>query len=214
MAEYGLRNSWGRQSAQRNTTSDLYESASTPAKFSFRHWNAYVPLTFVTLNLLSIEAITMLQPLALLLAPMLAGLTSANTLWSRDAVASLSKKTTVPAQFFPKEGSKRVQVPYGPFTVPPRSEMNGMKAFQEKSVTMPCTDCLITWMQADLHYVNGTEANTNTGLWLHHTVLANTAQKGLICPENVESFYASGNERTAVDICVNGYVGESSPSRL
>ena len=82
--------------------------------------------------------------------------------------------------------------------------MDGMKDFTEAPAQKPCTDCLITWMQADLHYVNGTSANANTGLWLHHTVLANTGQKDLICPEGPQRFFASGNERTEIDICVNG----------
>ena len=114
--------------------------------------------------------------------------------------------STLPAQYFTSEGSKRVAIQYGPYTTPPRTMMSGMKDFEEDSVEMPCMDCLITWMKADLHYVNGTEANANTGLWLHHTLLANVADRSPACGGSAVRFFASGNERTAADICVNGYV--------
>ena len=94
----------------------------------------------------------------------------------------------VPPQFFLNDGSKRVEVSYGPYTAPPASKMNGMKSFEEKSVQLPCTDCLITWMQADLRYTNGTTANANTGLWLHHTVMFNTAEQSLTVSINISPF--------------------------
>lgn len=126
---------------------------------------------------------------------------------SINNVRAASNITSVTPQFFLNEGSKRVQVPYGPYTAPPSSQMGGMKTFTELVTQMPCTDCLITWMQADLHYVNGTSANADTGLWLHHTVLANTAQEDLFCGQALpQRIFASGNERTAVDITVSGSV--------
>jgi hypothetical protein len=83
---------------------------------------------------------------------------------------------------------------------------NGMQDFGEKPAQQPCSDCLITWVQAGLEYPNGTTANANTGLWLHHTVFASTASKALVCPTNgsYEHWFASGNERTPANICVNG----------
>ena len=94
------------------------------------------------------------------------------------ASAASSDIKHVPPQFFLSEGSKRVEISYGPYTAPPSSKMNGMKSFTElQSITLPCTDCIITWMQADLQYTNGTTANANTGLWLHHTVMWNNAQQ-------------------------------------
>ena len=124
----------------------------------------------------------------------------------RDTTSNI---TSEQAQFFQHLGSKRVSIDYGPYTVPPRSQMDGMKSFTTPSVQMPCTDCLITFMQADLHYPNGTKANTNTGLWLHHTVLANTAAQDLVCAGSPQRMFASGNERTPFDFCVNGYVAFS-----
>ena len=45
-------------------------------------------------------------------------------------------------------------------------------------------------------------------MWLHHTVLSNTNRSSLVCPNNFagDRFFASGNERTPIDICVGGYV--------
>ena len=89
--------------------------------------------------------------------------------------------------------------------------MNGMKNFDEDSAQKPCTDCLITWMEADLHYANGTPANADTNLWLHHTVLVNTAGQDTACHAPYERFFASGNERTKIDMCANGYARLSMP---
>jgi hypothetical protein len=50
---------------------------------------------------------------------------------------------------------------YGPFTAPPMSEHNGMKNFGQKVAQVPCTDCLVTWMQAGLTYEDGSEANAD-----------------------------------------------------
>lgn len=110
------------------------------------------------------------------------------------------------AQFFPKYNSKRVKIYYGPFTVPQVRENDGMKNWLVPMAQKPCADCLVTWIRAGLEYPNGTVANADTGLWLHHTVFMNTQRTSVVCPDvDVgEYFFASGNERTAVDICVNG----------
>lgn len=72
---------------------------------------------------------------------------------------------------------------------------------------MPCSNCAITWMQAGLEYPNGSYANANTSLLLHHTFMANTAQPDAVCGSNAsgERFFASGNERLVADISVNGF---------
>jgi hypothetical protein len=117
-----------------------------------------------------------------------------------------SNMTMEPAQFFPNHNSKRVKITYGPFTVPPMSVNSGMEDWIISVAQKPCADCLVTWVQAGLEYPNGTVANADNGLWLHHTVFWNTARTAIICPHSGpgDSFFASGNERTPVDICVNG----------
>lgn len=57
-------------------------------------------------------------------------------------------------------------------------------------------------------YPNGTYANANTGMWLHHTVLETLGKSDAVCGNTTrgERFFASGNERSIVDICANGSV--------
>jgi hypothetical protein len=110
------------------------------------------------------------------------------------------------AQFFPNHNSKRVKIRYGPFTVPPISVDSGMKKWAVPVTQKPCTDCLITWIRAGLEYPNGTVANADTGLWLHHTTFSNTEATSIVCPQARlgDIFFASGNERTPINICANG----------
>lgn len=122
-------------------------------------------------------------------------------------VTDATNVTTLAPQFFPRHKSKRVQIHYGPYTTGSMNVNNGMEDFTEANAQMPCSDCLITWMQAGLEYPNGTYANSNTSLWLHHVVLYNTARLDAICgwASQPQAFFASGNECTAVNICANGY---------
>jgi hypothetical protein len=110
------------------------------------------------------------------------------------------------AQFFTQHKSERVKIRYGPFTVPEMSVDSGMKQFVVPIAQKPCSDCLVTWARAGLEYPNGTVANANNGLWLHHVVFLNTEKTATICPQSLKGdpFFASGNERTPVDICVSG----------
>lgn len=78
-----------------------------------------------------------------------------------------------------------------------------MKTFSAL-IAPPCTDCFITHVQADLQYPNGTYANINTGLWLHHAVVSNLNRTGAVCSRYADYVFASGNERSPVNICVNG----------
>jgi len=123
------------------------------------------------------------------------------------ATAALNPNMTMEtAQFFTQHKSERVKIRYGPFTVPAMSVDSGMKNFEVPIAQKPCTDCLVTWAQAGLEYPNGTVANANNGLWLHHTVFVNTQKTATICPQGIKGdpFFASGNERTPADICVSG----------
>lgn len=96
---------------------------------------------------------------------------------------------------------------YGPFTVPGSGQDMGMKAFRIKDAKAPCDGCVITWMQAGLEYSDGTIANAGNGMWLHRTVLSNTVQsptKACKKMRGSEKFFASGNERTTLDMTING----------
>lgn len=71
---------------------------------------------------------------------------------------------------------------------------------------LPCSDCLVTWMQAGLEYPNGTVANADNGLWLHHTVFSMYNKPNAVCKNKGggDRFFASGNERTPFDLTANG----------
>lgn len=110
--------------------------------------------------------------------------------------------TTLAPQFFTDQGSKRVKVTYGPFVVPSMDINNGMQNFEFASVKFGCKNCTVTYMEAGLEYPNGTYANANTSLWLHHIVLYNLNNLDTVCgtEEFGERFFASGNERSPVNI--------------
>jgi hypothetical protein len=63
-------------------------------------------------------------------------------------------------------------------------------------------------MQAGLVYPNGAYANVNTGMLLHHVVLQSLGKPDAACGNKTggERFFASGNERTIIDICASGSV--------
>jgi hypothetical protein len=112
-------------------------------------------------------------------------------------------KTVLEPRHYKKYGSKRVMLRYGPFTAPTSHEKHGMKEFNELDVEKPCKNCLITSLQAGLEYPNGSYANANTGMWLHHIVTYDFARKDVACPDLPYRFFASGNERTPLDLTIN-----------
>src|SRR5579871_2218215 len=105
---------------------------------------------------------------------------------------------------FIQYGAKGVQIKYGPFIVPSKSDNSGMVVYSDKIILQPCTDCLITFMQAGLEYPNGSYANTDTGIMLHHITMHENSSQDLTCPSIPSRFFASGNERTPIDLTVNG----------
>ncbi len=91
---------------------------------------------------------------------------------------------------------------YGPFNVPAHNATStGMEEFQIEDASMPCRNCLITYMKPELIYEDGSIAIANTGLWLHHLVMLNMAKQMVNCPveKGRERFFASGNERSIMD---------------
>jgi hypothetical protein len=102
--------------------------------------------------------------------------------------------------------SQRVEIKHGPFTVPSMASSGGMAAFEDRSMTMPCSDCLITYIHAGLEYPNASYANVDTGMWLHHAVIYNANRRDTSCPQAPERVFASGNERTPADLTANGFV--------
>lgn len=88
-----------------------------------------------------------------------------------------------------------------------------MKTFTSLNMTLPCQNCTVISLQAGLEYANGSYANADTGMWLHHAILVNMARNETSCPSAPEISFASGNERTLLDFSVNGFVIRSAPCR-
>ena len=111
--------------------------------------------------------------------------------------------TNFTATQFTQYGAMGVQIKYGPFLAYSATNNSGMVDYLQ-TVPMPCKDCLVTFMQAGLEYPNGTYANTDTGMLLHHIVLFESGHSDTTCPELPSIMFASGNERTPIDMTVKG----------
>ena len=95
---------------------------------------------------------------------------------------------------------------YGPFVVTPAGA-GGDAAHANiavPSLPKPCSNCFLVEFQPDLVYADGTSANLDTGMMLHHAVLFSAGRPDATCgPEQPfpgklgQRFFASGNERTA-----------------
>jgi len=117
---------------------------------------------------------------------------------------------------------------YGPYKVPnmgkknPLGEAGSLWNHADNVVKKPCDQCVIVGMNAGLEYPDGTNANINTGMWLHHMVLfsigpgrtdATCGQNGMALPHflvgssarGAERLLASGNERTFINFPGWGY---------
>lgn len=99
-------------------------------------------------------------------------------------------------------------VKYGPFSLGPARVDRNKQVSPAVSNTIrtrletPCSNCYLTAMEPDLVYVNGSAANYDTGVMLHHAVLGDAAQNDLTCGRATtigwmgRRFFASGNERS------------------
>jgi hypothetical protein len=118
---------------------------------------------------------------------------------------SLSACSRPPATSSEPGRPGRTTLRYGPFDIPAATpqkmgmSQNGLRF----NVERPCEDCYITGMQAGLTRADGTNANIDTGLWLHHMVLSDQAHPDLTCAWQGpgllgQRFFSSGNERSPV----------------
>ncbi|KAF1815741.1 hypothetical protein P152DRAFT_471140 [Eremomyces bilateralis CBS 781.70] len=98
-------------------------------------------------------------------------------------------------------GTQIVEMKYGPYSIGP---MGMLENRIDANVKVPCTNCFITGIQADLYDDSGKSVNIDQGAWLHHMVLSlmGLGNKDLVCPVMIgtQRIFASGNERTPVRI--------------
>jgi hypothetical protein len=110
-------------------------------------------------------------------------------------------------------------IEYGPYTIPAGAgdphdhETNGMISNRiDTNVAKPCTNCKVIGIRPELVYTEGRKANIDTGPMLHHTLFAATGERktDAVCNGTPigtlgERFFASGNERTAIDLTAQPY---------
>jgi hypothetical protein len=94
---------------------------------------------------------------------------------------------------------------YGPFALPPAGAGGDADHANVAlpSLPKPCSNCFISEFVPDLVYADGTSANLDTGLMLHHAVLFEAGRQDPTCGPDQPfpgklglRFFASGNERT------------------
>jgi len=83
----------------------------------------------------------------------------------------------------------------------------GRKTFE--TLLKPCQNCYITSIAVDLEYPDGSVANANTSMWLHHATILNIARRDIVCTwrkeeDNYERVWGAGNERTFLDLTLGG----------
>ena len=96
------------------------------------------------------------------------------------------------------------EVRYGPFTLPPGGTVDRVDHANVvvPDVPKPCENCFLLRAEPNLVYEDGTPANLDTGVMLHHAVFFNTGRPDTTCGGDEffgrlgERFLASGNERT------------------
>jgi hypothetical protein len=94
---------------------------------------------------------------------------------------------------------------YGPFVVAPAGAGGDADHANVAvpSLPKPCTNCFLQEFQPDLVYADGTSANLDSGMMLHHAVMFSAGRPDPTCGPNEpfpgklgQRFFASGNERT------------------
>ncbi|KAH8897007.1 hypothetical protein GQ53DRAFT_498502 [Thozetella sp. PMI_491] len=121
-----------------------------------------------------------------------------------EIVNSVNAVVQLEPRHFQDLGSQRVMIKYGPFRSPSADVNSGMKSFEVMDAPVPCKDCLITFLRAGIEFADGSYANANTSMWLHHVVVANQNRRSVSCPNMIEFMFAAGNERSPVDLTLNG----------
>jgi len=94
---------------------------------------------------------------------------------------------------------------YGPFVIPPAGAGGDANHADIAVPTLarPCSNCFLLQLQPDLIFSDGSPANLDSGMMLHHAVLFSAGRQDATCgPDEPfpgklgQRFFASGNERT------------------
>lgn len=77
-----------------------------------------------------------------------------------------------------------------------------LESYYDVDVELPCTNCNILRQVGGLEYENGTNANIDTGLWLHHMVQMNYNPTGIRWDPVGVNGYVNGKTGAKCDGCV------------
>jgi hypothetical protein len=134
---------------------------------------------------------------------------------ARSSTITTISSFSDPRGDMPNHPGTLVKALYGPFTIPAATSPSqpGQLHNLPTSEPPPCTNCRITDMVPELVFTDGTTANMQQGILLHHFVFFNPANHPLACPSSSigEPFWGSGNERTHLHLpSPYGYENTSS----
>lgn len=125
------------------------------------------------------------------------------------AVSATAPAATIVDRKQLANGATETTVRMGPIIAQPHSGDGGGEHGHGTHTTLagpwmpPCANCYVTSVKPDLTYADGSSANYDTGVMLHHAVLFDRSKQDVTCGDS-DSFYeltgrrifASGNERT------------------
>jgi hypothetical protein len=101
--------------------------------------------------------------------------------------------------------AKLVKIRHGPFIVPPNTLFQGLPEIAGgPKIAKPCDECFLGALQGGLEYEDGSEANADSDMFLHHLVISNDAKPDWLCGLRLvgvlrpQWMYNTGNDRSAV----------------
>jgi len=117
--------------------------------------------------------------------------------------SALMSRATASAATAPPAGEVTT-VRLGPFVLPPAPLGAAHQNRVLPSVPKPCADCWITGVEPRVVYPDGSRADMDSGVMLHHLVIAEPGQADVTCARTDgvgalgRRIFASGNERTPI----------------
>lgn len=93
-------------------------------------------------------------------------------------------------------------VRYGPLLLAPAGLEPAHAEFLLTQAPKPCVNCFLTSLRPDLVYADGSPANLDTGVMLHHANWIQAGASDVVCPGDSvwgrmgQRFFGAGNERT------------------
>jgi hypothetical protein len=102
----------------------------------------------------------------------------------------------------------------------PTMEHGMLWNYPDINIEKPCVECTLLKQWAGLEFPDGTDANIDTGMWLHHMVqfASGPTRWDAVCyssvslphvavflsPSSAERYFSSGNERSVYDFNKGG----------